>query len=141
MVCGKEFQGTKAAFTCSGACRTAMSRILAEGGKPEYWLIAKGKGQKLPSTFFKTEPKKEAEKQQVKEPPKVEAEKTDNSLPDEPLTKEQRDRKIYDLEKKITETERQQCPLNQHPKSFKLNQQVKIEELKDEIYELKQQTT
>lgn len=48
LVCGKEFKGTAAKMTCSSACRTAMSRIFADGKKPEYYFIAKSKGQKVP---------------------------------------------------------------------------------------------
>jgi len=48
LVCGKDFKGTAAKMTCSPACRTAMSRIFVEGKKPEYYFIAKSKGQKVP---------------------------------------------------------------------------------------------
>lgn len=48
LVCGKDFLGNEAAFTCGNACRTFMSRMVAKGKKPEYYFIAKGKGQKVP---------------------------------------------------------------------------------------------
>lgn len=48
LVCGKDFLGSEAAFTCKSACRTYMSRLFAKGKKPEYYFLAKGKGQKVP---------------------------------------------------------------------------------------------
>lgn len=53
LVCGIDFSGTNAAQTCSTKCRTRMSRMIADGKKPEFLLIAKSKGQKVPE--FKKE--------------------------------------------------------------------------------------
>lgn len=53
LVCGKDFLGSEAAFTCGNACRTYMSRLVKKGKKPEYYFVAKGKGQKVPE--FKKE--------------------------------------------------------------------------------------
>lgn len=57
LVCGKDFKGTAAKMTCSTACRTAMSRLLAENKKPDFYFIAKGKGQKVPEIKKETKPK------------------------------------------------------------------------------------
>lgn len=59
LVCGKEFMGTAAKMTCSTACRTAMSRIFSDNKKPEYYFIAKGKGQKVPEIKKDTKPTSE----------------------------------------------------------------------------------
>ena len=48
LVCGEQFKGIASKMTCSNACRTAMSRIYAEGKNPPYYLIAKMNGQKVP---------------------------------------------------------------------------------------------
>lgn len=49
-VCGSEFKGTDGKITCSNACRTAAVRMRQKGKKLEFALIAKTKGQKLPSS-------------------------------------------------------------------------------------------
>jgi hypothetical protein len=71
LVCGKDFLGSESAFTCGTACRTYMSRLFAKDKKPEYYFIAKGKGQKVP--IAKKEVKvQDANKPTNKvEPPKV----------------------------------------------------------------------
>jgi len=149
LVCGKEHEGTEAKITCSNACRTAMSRMLVNGKKPEYWLIAKGKGQKMPLTF--TAPKIKKEKKQDRPNIKF-TESTKESYDgsntildtfdevgttDIPLTKEQKLAKEIEIDKQISEIKRERCPNGVHPKSFKLTQEVKIEELKELLNQLK----
>jgi len=48
IVCGKTFEGTEAAQSCGATCRTRLVRIKAANKRPEYILIAKSKGQKIP---------------------------------------------------------------------------------------------
>jgi len=48
LVCGKDFKGTAAAQSCGNACRVFLHRLLAAGKRPEFYLIAKSKGQKVP---------------------------------------------------------------------------------------------
>jgi len=65
LVCGKDFLGSEAAFTCGTACRTYMSRLVKKGKKPEYYFVAKGKGQKVPD--FKKEVAETASLPETKE--------------------------------------------------------------------------
>lgn len=48
VVCGKEFEGTDAAQSCGAACRVKLSRLKAANKRPEFMLMAKGRGQKIP---------------------------------------------------------------------------------------------
>lgn len=144
LVCGKEVMGTESKLTCSTSCRTALSRMIAKGKKPEFWLIAKGKGQKIPS--FKPQEKKKVIKEVAESieylelPPDILESPLANFVPTEnmALTKEQVEAKINELTKQISVLERQGCPLGQHPKMFKLNQEVKVDELKAQLNQLKQ---
>lgn len=132
LVCGKDFDGTAAKMTCSDACRTAMFRMASVGKKPEFYLIAKSKGQKVPN-FGK---KKEAVVPTITEAPK-EINKEPIAVIKEPeLTKEQKMAKIQELEKEITNIGRERCPSNQHPKTFILNQEIRISDIKDQINKL-----
>lgn len=70
LVCGTEFKGIETANTCGSACRTTLSRLLKKGKKPQYWLIAKNKGQKLP-LFFAAPMKKEDNKPEPEKPPVI----------------------------------------------------------------------
>ena len=154
LVCGNEFKGTAAAFTCSGACRTAMSRILADGKKPEYWLVAKTKGQKLPLIFSKPSPKpkvewkaeniqfiasKEAHYDGGSHKPYLQDEVGLMPPPPPELTKEQKLVQIAELTVEMNKVKNQSCPSNQHPKTFKLMQEMKISEFQELIQSLQQQ--
>lgn len=48
LVCGNGFKATASGKTCSGACRIAMKRMLDNGRRPDFYLIAKSKGQSVP---------------------------------------------------------------------------------------------
>lgn len=63
LVCGSDFLGIESAITCKPSCRTYMSRLIAKGKRPEFYFIAKGKGQKVP------ELKKESELPEPKKSP------------------------------------------------------------------------
>lgn len=134
LVCGKDFLGNKAAFTCGTACRTYMSRDLKNGKKPEFWLVAKGKGQKMPDWDKKTksiEPKKEEPKEvkvEIAELPKVE--------PEIKLTKEQIISKISELERKKFTVRGETCPKDKHPKMWALLKDDKVAEIDAEITQL-----
>ncbi len=127
-----------------------MSRILADGKKPEYWLLAKSRGQKLPLFFSKPEKKlppqvrwekpiiyitapKEAHYDGGSYKPYLQDEV--GQMPPMPpeLTKDQKITKMAELNKRMVEISRQSCPSNQHPKTFKLNQEMKIAELQEQL--------
>jgi len=143
LVCGKEVKGTESKITCSTACRTALCRMVAKGRKPEFWLIAKGKGQKLPS--FNKKEKGKVIKDVVKNieyielPTNIlESPITEFTPPENiKLTKEQLEIKINSINKQILDLERGSCPLGHHPRLFKLSQEVEIDKLKESIINLK----
>jgi len=149
VVCGEVFKGTAGRITCSGACRTALHRILKIGKKPDYWLIAKSKGQKMPLLFAGPRPKmKEAElplSSEIKYSPNTDASfngpKISRYVMDEvgltkiaePLTKEQKESKKREIEALIAKTKKEECPMGKHPKMFVLAQEVKISELEEQL--------
>lgn len=131
LACGKDFLGNEGAFTCGDACRSYMSRNLAKGKKPEYYFIAKGKGQKVPildKVTVPQKPKKNLPKVSVPElsPPE---EKKETIV----LTKEQGILKVAELMGEIRIIETEKCPMNKHPKIFVLEQEMKKSELEDKI--------
>lgn len=68
LVCGKEFKATAAGKTCSGACRISLKRIIDSGKRPDFYTIAKSKGQKVPDLLIdKLEKKSKSEKQKEKQ--------------------------------------------------------------------------
>lgn len=136
VVCGGTFLGIYSKMTCSNSCRVHMSRIVARGGKPEFILLAKTKGQKIPDfTKPKKQQKKEIDKPNVDE--KTKESKTEQQVvAPVQLSKEQRDAKIAELNKEISSIRREQCPSNSHPKMFKLIQEDRISKLQDEINQL-----
>lgn len=144
MVCGKEFKGTASAQNCSGACRTAMSRMLAIGKKPEFWILAKSKGQKVPLFFAgKTEKpvvmKSEAPNinYQKSTAESYDGKRLGKEVFDElplvavlkPVSPEQR----QEIEKEILKIQREECPTNTHPKMFRLQKEVRISELQEKL--------
>ena len=145
LVCGKDFLGNEAAFTCGTACRTYMSRLLKKGKKPEFWLMAKNKGQKIP-LFFQSPKKKEPEKKletkiHYKETTKesYDAEPLSNLIMDEvgqtatPMTKEQIAIEVSKLNAQIEAIVKEKCPMNKHPKMFVLEQEMKKSDLEEKI--------
>ena len=145
LVCGKDFLGTDGKMTCGDACRNAMSRMVAKGKKPEFWLIAKGKGQKIPLFFPK--PKKKAKDKNLE--PKIDYKKTtkesydaeplSNLIMDEvgqtapPMTKEQIAIEVSKLNAQIEAIVKEKCPMNKHPKMFVLEQEMKKSDLEEKI--------
>ena len=145
LVCGKDFLGNEAAFTCGTACRTYMSRLLKKGKKPEFWLMAKNKGQKIPLFFQKPIKKVKDEKLDTdidyKEPTKesYDGEPLSYLTMDEvgqtavPMSKEQVAIEISKLNAQIEAIVKEKCPMNKHPKMFVLEQEIKKSELEDKI--------
>ncbi len=148
MVCGKDFEGTKAAFTCSGACRIEMHRLVKDGKKPDFWLIAKTKGQKIPLFFpkAKKQEKEEPLRSQIKyaeiTPKSYDAPKLVEVIDEVPqtpiLTKEQKQGEIFKLNMQIRDIQKEECPLREHPKRFKMGQESRIDEIKEKIKSLEQ---
>ena len=151
-VCGNEFKGTDGKITCSNACRTAASRMLAKGKKPEFWIMAKTKGQKLPLVFngpkpAAIKPKKEdfgdVEKltqsinyvvpipELYDSPPKAPHFPDEACLtePVKDLPWEKKWAHNDEIDKKIKELRDRPLPPGAHPKTFKLTKDDKIAEL------------
>jgi len=159
LVCGEEFLGTAAAQTCSGACRVTLSRIKAAKKRPEFLLMAKGKGQKIPDLnapkrlkFKKGEKKSAPEmlESKVNYAPADEKSFDGKELmnytldeigktePAKPMTKEQKDRMIFDLEKRIDEVKaRRHKPSDGHPRVFAMQKESDISNLQEQINLLK----
>jgi hypothetical protein len=143
LVCGNDFKGTEGKFTCGNACRTAMSRMLANGKKPEYWILAKSKGQKIPLFFPKGTIKKREQPLISKVDFKESSEKSydapinPNPILDEPtfikiekvLTFKEKIGHNTKLDIQINEEKRKECPKNMHPKLFRMQQDDLISEL------------
>lgn len=127
LVCGEEFLGTNGKMTCSGACRTEMSRLLSSGKKPEYWMIVKSKGQKVPN-FFKSATK---DKKPIEEKNKVIEQKETPTItePQKKLTPEE----YAALEIELKALKSQRLPPGMHPRTFKLLQDDKIADLQAKI--------
>jgi len=159
VVCGNGFKGTAAAKTCSPACRTALARIKAAHKRPEFILLAKSKGQKIPDLnapkgvrLKKGEKKKKvvvvtdlSDKeltQQGMAASESSLEKTwgkDEPISEVPiLTKEQKTAKISELEKQIDKIKAEKSPMAGNPKIFILNQSMRIDEIQEQIQGLKQ---
>jgi predicted nucleic acid-binding Zn ribbon protein len=158
VVCGKEFEGTAAAQTCSGACRTALARIKEAKKRPEYILMAKGKGQKIPDlnapkrlTFAKGEKKANGSSKgllhliESSNLPKYEPMTTERfkeikwtaETIDEPtLTKEQKLEKIAELEKKKKAISSRNV-MGGSPKAAALQKAMEIDAIDEEIEKLK----
>ena len=151
-VCGKEFKGTDGKITCSNACRTAASRMLAKGKKPEFWLIAKSKGQKLPIVFngpipSVVKPKKEDFNGSVNLTAKIDytttipesydsplksaylLEEVESTEPPKELKWEQKMAFNAEIDRKISEERNKKHQTGMHPRQFRLQQEDKIAEL------------
>ena len=172
IVCGKPFKGIASAQTCTPACRIDLVRLKEAGKRPEFLLMAKGKGQKIPDlnapkrikyakgekaaekliAEITSEPKfNEAAKKAFNDlltlgrakiqyaestPESFDGGRVDRAVMDEvgcmppPMTKEQIWTHNAEINKQIEEETKRDCPLTAHPKTFKLMQEVKIDELK-----------
>jgi hypothetical protein len=161
VVCGTEFNGTGSAITCDGRCRTRLARIKDAKKRPEFLLVAKSNGQKLPDfnapkrvKFKKGEKKQKAAKiieskinYVTPTPESYDAPPLSFPVIDEmgqfQVVKEQTptDRfkimaKISELERKIKEIEKEPMPPRMLPKQHALYRSMKADPLKDEIKEL-----
>ncbi len=159
LVCGEDFFGTAGKITCDPACRMELVRLKKAGKRPEFLLMAKTAGQKIPDL---TAPKRLVFKKGEKKP-KTEilvtnivytptTEKSFDSpktasffIQDEagqfevpkPLTAEQKLSKRIELEGRQKELERQQHkPGDGHPRTWRLAQDAKINEIKEQIKNL-----
>jgi hypothetical protein len=155
-VCGNEFKGTDGKITCSNACRTAASRMLAKGKKPEYWLMAKSKGQKMPLVFNGPSPKKEKPKHEnlsskvevitptplsYDGPPlnpliQDEARKTEVA---KVITWAQKLAHNDKIENEIKEIDKKPLPPGMLPKLWRLKRDIEIDKLKDQLYNVTNQ--
>lgn len=145
-VCGIEFKGTAKAVVCSPTCRTRLKRIVDGGGKPEYYLIAKSRGQKLPPLLAEKQAKKVSVQnlneqsngttQDLTEPSKT-TNTTIDTMPE--LTKEQKLMKISELEGQIKKIQNEGLPIGMLPKRHTLDKSMRIDEITDQINKLKTQ--
>lgn len=162
LVCGGDFRGTKSKITCTPACRIELARIKEAKKRPEFLLVAKGKGQKIPDLTAPKRLKFKRGEKMVK-PEITPDEKNDCAVPDEkafdgeklngyildevgkcevakPLTKDQILTKISDLEKRKKTVEGRTHGFGDgHPKLFAMNKQSEIADLNKEIAELQKQ--
>ena len=157
VVCGKEFKGTAASVTCSGSCRIELARLKKANKRPEFILVAKGKGQKIPDLNAPKRLKfKKGEKKSIvdwvyknivisettkesfdgeKINPYLQDEAGQMEIPKE-LTKEQKMIKIAELNKRLEIEKRKQCPMGTHPKTFRLTQDSIISEIQEQLKQL-----
>lgn len=144
-VCGKAFKGTAKAMMCGSTCRSRLKRILEAGRKPEFYLMAKSKGQKVPLLFARPSPKKEKEEVEMPKikyaenhPESYDAERISFLLSDEagqmppPPTKEEIQQIIADLEseKKIIAN---RVVLIGSPKANALQKSIEIDAIQEKI--------
>jgi len=157
VVCGKSFKGIASAQTCTPACRIDLVRLKEAGRRPEYILMAKSKGQKIPDLnapkrlFFK----KGEKKSKVVQLPignkikyatvtheSFDAPPVSNLIMDEvgqtapPLTKEEIFQKISDLEKQKKVVSERNI-LSGSPKANALQKAMEIDEINEKIEQLK----
>lgn len=158
LVCGKEFEGTAASLTCSGSCRIALSRIKAAKKRPEFLLMAKTKGQKIPDLnapkrlkFKKGEKKRKSEILEteivyaITTPKSYDAPKMSAIIMDEigafgiapKLTKEQKLELLNELNKQLYKLKEEKSPMSGNPRMWRLQQDVKISELQEQLNQLK----
>ncbi len=140
LVCGEDFKGTAAAQVCGNACRVALKRILDADKKPEYWLLAKNKGQKLPLVFGVTPKKKETKLADIDVPiTPITSESLDIEKPTEPeLTKEQKLAKKIQLTEQIKSIKKEKLPPGMMVRQFTLTQEVRVSEIEEQIELLNQ---
>ena len=142
-VCGKTFKGTAKAQVCGSTCRSRLKRLIEAGGKPEYYLIAKGKGQKVPDLTGVKKPKTPSpfEKTIWFSKPTIESfdgSATEVAKIDEIgiLPKVMSAEQIYvhnaEIDKKIAEIGKEPLPHGIMPRAHKLNREIRIDELKSQ---------
>lgn len=161
-VCGITFKGTMKAQVCGSTCRGRLSRILEAGKKPEFYLLAQTKGQKLPPldaekrlVFKKTPVAKKVEEQTLDQ--SIQYKKSEDLAydggrssmfimdevgqmpPIQPLTKEVILLIISAHEKEIAAIEKESLPPGMMPKSHVLNKEIRIDEIKDKIEKLRKE--
>lgn len=153
VVCGVTFKGTAGRITCKEACRTALHRIMKSGKKPDYWLIAKSKGQKMPLLFSGPKPKNPTAEPKIEKEIKF-AKITEKSFSGEKapkyvvneialfpspqlLTKEQVLSQISKMEAQKVAISKEQSPVGVHPKMARFDREDRISNLDDLIKELK----
>jgi hypothetical protein len=122
--------------------------MLANGKKPEYWLVVKSRGQKLPLFFCPPKTKEENKTDGLgtkivyaKVTPNSYDSKKISSVPDEPdiyeATKEmtifEKMEHNAEIEKKITVEKNKSLSPGMHPRVFKLQQDDIIAELKKQL--------
>jgi len=128
LVCGNEFKGTYGKFTCNSTCRSALSRMVERGKKPEYWLIAQSKGQKMPSFQKKVKAIKQVEVKKI-QTYEIMPEKILVPEPTKILTPQEKIGHNARIEIKIHSEKIKECPKNVHPKLFRMQQDDIISEL------------
>ena len=128
LVCGKEFEGSRGKMTCSGSCRTDMSRTFAKGEHPDFWLIAKSKGMKVPN-----HEKRETPKPKIPEIPKVQKIEIEQTPVERILTHDQKWEKLEFLKKQLQEVRLKKNTSFMHVRLFKMQQDDKVAELQGEI--------
>ena len=161
IVCGIGFKATASAQTCTPACRMELVRLKAAKKRPEYILVAKGKGQKIPDLnapkrvkYKKGEKAAEKKIAEILNAPEVqEASKkafsnlvtfgqTAVHIPTlevsvfPPLTKEQILTKTAELERKKKEVS-ERVVFGGSPKAHALQKSMEIDKLNEEIEYLK----
>lgn len=106
-----------------------------EDKKPEFYLIAKSKGQKVPD--FPKVKVKNLNKPSTGSNQKIEIPIAQNESIDIPeLTKEQKADKIRELESQIKKIEKESLPAGMLPKAHILNKEMRIDEIKEQIQNL-----
>lgn len=149
VVCGKEFFGTEGRNTCGGSCRTKMSRLRQRNKKPEYWILAKSNGQKMPNFDRQPEMYRKEKKPQIKTeiissvkfekpiieiPPVVKYEKPISEIPKKELTVFEKIAHNADIDRKIKTEKDKSSPPGIHPRMFRLQQDDIVKELEKQKY-------
>lgn len=156
VVCGKVFEGTESAQSCSPSCRVRLVRLKAANKRPEFILMAKSKGQKIPDLNAPKRLKfKRGEKMKRELPLESEinfsvptlksydGKKLDNITVDEsamfatPLTHEQIWAKIDELEKEKKEAKDEKMPPGMLVRRWALVRDSKVQDIQDGIDKLK----
>jgi len=142
-VCGKTFEGTAKAQMCGSTCRGRLRRMLEVGGKPEYYVMAKSKGQKLPSLEwpktkkpkidFKPTTEDSFNGEKVSETLILDEVGTFGDYRQPELTKEQKLAKISELNEEIKKINAEELPPGMLPKRHTLEKAMKIDSINEQI--------
>lgn len=160
VVCGEEFLGTSGKITCSGRCRSILARLKKANKRPEYILMAKGKGQKIPDL---NAPKRlKFKRGETKQKPKIEipeekinfvtptAESYDGSklnhviadearqyeVPKKELTHFEKLAHNDKIDREIKDLERLTMPVGMLPKQWGLKKSMMADDLKEKKYKI-----